>query len=385
MTFFTLNQKDLTQAFSLINQISPRKSDVDLFTFTKIQVKPEETIIEAFNPNLVYSIVLPPSKPYTLSQEVSFLIKTDLLISSIALLNEDQIGFELNLEKNTLIVQGSKSKHTLRIETALLDQFVLPIKNPTTLNTVEVDIKSFLRANKIAKIAVGNPRTTYQNEFLNICYTLKPNSKLAVVSSDKLRLAISEISANYTSEIEEAKNILIPPKSVDLLESIAGDQENLKLQIEEDFIWIENDNQALGIRQSSGTYAPYERIIPQSFACNFTINSKDFLLALKQVYFSAKANTINKTTQIIVQPNNKKMVLSSQTSDGYSSETNIDILNYEGTMEDWSQSFNADFLLEYLSSVETENVLWESNPGKPAVLSPEGKKETEFYLVSGLR
>jgi len=54
-------------------------------------------------------------------------------------------------------------------------------------------------------------------------------------------------------------------------------------------------------------------------------------------------------------------------------------------MEDWSQSFNADFLLEYLSSVETENVLWESNPGKPAVLSPEGKKETEFYLVSGLR
>ena len=148
---------------------------------------------------------------------------------------------------------------------------------------------------------------------------------------------------------------------------------------------MENDNQKLGIRQSSGTYAPYERIVPQSFACTFNLNAKDFLLGLKQVYFSARANTVNKTTQVIVQPNNKKMKLTSQTTDGYSSEAEIDILNYEGTMEDWSQSFNADFLIEYLSMIDTENVLWESNPGKPAVLSPDSKKEEEFYLVSGLR
>lgn len=385
MNFFTLNQKDLNQAFSLINLISPRKSDVELFTFTKIQVFEDKTILESFNPNLAYSIQLPAAKPHNLTQTLVFLIKTDLLINCIALLNEDQIGFELDLAKQTIVVQGSKSKHTLRIETTLVDQFVLPSGSNQLVTTLEVNTSALLRGNRVAKISVGNPRTTYQNEFLNICYTLKPNSKMAVVSSDKLRLGITEIDCTYSPALEEPKNILLPPKALDLIESIAGNIEKITLKIEEDYIWVENENQKLGIRQSSGTYAPYERIIPQSFACNFNLNTKDFLLALKQVYFSAKANSVNKTTLIAVQPNNSKMVLSSQTSDGYSSETVLDISNYEGTMEDWSQSFNADFLIEYLSIVDTENVLWESNPGKPVVLSPEGKKETEFYLASGLR
>ncbi len=385
MTFFTLNQKDIIQAFSLINLISPRKSDVELFTFTKVQIDQNETILESFNPNVSYQIKLPAAKPYNVVNGISFLIKTDLLVNCVALLNEDQIGFEVDLTKQTIVVQGSKSKHTLRIETALLDQFNLPTGNGNIITEVEVKTAELLRGNKVAKVAVGNPRTTYQNEFLNICYTLKPNSKLAVVSSDKLRLAISEISAEYSSVLEEPKNILIPTKAVDLLENIAADAEKIKLKIEEDFIWVENNNQKLGIRQASGSYAPYERIIPQSFACNFNLNTKDFVTALKQVYFSAKANTVNKTTQIQVQPNNKKMVLSSQTSDGYSSETVLDILTYEGTLEDWSQSFNADFLLDYLVLVESDNLVWESNPGKPTILSPEGKKDKEFYLVSGLR
>jgi hypothetical protein len=59
--------------------------------------------------------------------------------------------------------------------------------------------------------------------------------------------------------------------------------------------------------------------------------------------------------------------------------------NYEGVSEDWTQSFNSDYLIDYIGTIQTDIVLWEANPGKPSVLSPEGQRATKFCLISGLR
>jgi DNA polymerase III sliding clamp (beta) subunit (PCNA family) len=114
-------------------------------------------------------------------------------------------------------------------------------------------------------------------------------------------------------------------------------------------------------------------------------NTSELLSAFKQVYFFAKSNTINKSVELKVVPKDKKIVLTSHTDDGFASESEVALGSYKGAEEEWTQSFNSDYLMDYISSVNTENTLWESNPGKPSVLSPEGQKTTQFYMVSGLR
>jgi hypothetical protein len=75
----------------------------------------------------------------------------------------------------------------------------------------------------------------------------------------------------------------------------------------------------------------------------------------------------------------------SDSSNGESSESTITLTNYEGISDDWEQPFNSGYLTDYLNTTTTEEILWESNPSKPSILSPKGHKATQMYLVSGLK
>ena len=109
------------------------------------------------------------------------------------------------------------------------------------------------------------------------------------------------------------------------------------------------------------------------------------MAGLRQVYLSARSNLANKTVNVEILPKENKIVLSAETEDGNKSESTLTLKNYEGIDDSWKQSFNADYLMDYLNVLQTEEMVWEANPGKPSVLSPIGEKEKQLYLVSGLK
>jgi DNA polymerase III sliding clamp (beta) subunit (PCNA family) len=390
--FFSFAQKELARLLSNCNLISPKKSDVDLFTYTKFSVQDGMLEFIAINPSIYYrSNLKPKSIEINPEEGTVFLIKTDLITSAISLINDELVGLEVDLEKHTLSVQGAKSKHTLRINTQLIEDFKLPDEAEEVLETeLRITLDDLVTANKIAGTSVGNPKVIFEPQFLNICYTLAPKTKeMYIVSTDKYRLAKLKLVANYENpneEIDFPKNYLIHPNNLQLLAACAGaEDEVITLKFCQNYLWIHLKEATLTMRYGSGNFPEYDKIIPQSFACSFHLQTSELLESLRQIYFAARTNAINKTVTISVTPSSNELLLQAKTEDGNSSQSVVQLIEYEGVSEEWSQSFNADYLIDYISAIKTETLLWEANPGKPSVLSPKDQKETQMCLISGLR
>ncbi len=391
MPFVSLNQKELQKILAVCSQISPRVSDVEIFTFTKVIIKKDKVEINAFNSTIFYRAFLRPTNIDIANEEISFLIKTDLFTNSVSLIHDEIVGINIDLDKTSLVLQGSNSKHTLRINTEELSNFTAPQNDPEKVQAkFLINSNSFIQANKIAQVSVGNPRTVYQPEFLHICYTLNlGKNQIAIVSTDRYRMAKILVDVRAEEVVEELKssqkNYLINPKSLNIIASIVNSSPEMEMTFESELLWVRIEESQLAVRYGEGVYPDYDKILPQSFACSFMINTKEALDALRQVFYLAKMNTNNKSVTLHVEPTKNQITLSTTTSDGYSSESTINITNYEGNQESWTQSFNAEYLIDYISNVSTERILWESNPSKPSLLSPENQKSQQIYLVSGLR
>lgn len=411
MLIFTLFQKDLATALGICNQISPKKADIELFTYCKIEIDPENKSLKlsALNSTVAYSTRVVANTDPSLTEKTAFLVNTDKFAGAVALLGGDQLELSININKKTMVVQGEKSKHTLRLNTEYTNDFLIPSEKPDNLEVVaKMPTNEFFNAIRSALVSVGD-RNSYDPVFRNICISIfESQSKVQVVSTDRYRITktvlAGQFSATSPAFLERSKetgrvNYLIDPKSLQLLVAAtnanssmigADKSEDMSLKFESDFLWVQfgpesGTRNQLTLRYSDGSYPDYEKIIPQSFACNFELNTSETVSAIKQVYLSAKANTDNKSVMVTIKPAQSQLVMSAETTGGEASESILTIYNYAGQDEEWKQSFNADYLLGYLGGLDTEQVLWESNPGKPSVLSPFGQKERQLYLISGLK
>jgi DNA polymerase III sliding clamp (beta) subunit (PCNA family) len=386
MPFISLAKKDASKVLSICHQISPRQSDIEIFCYTKISFIGSQVVFEAINPNVYFK----KSLPVEATQDLVIMIKTDVLAGAVNLISDEIIGLDINLDKDVVVIQGAKTKHTLRTNNKLASDFLVPMREESLEAwKLKVPADELSKALKVAMTTIGQPKNVYQPEFLNICLTLKPDQQnLAVVSSDTRRLSKTVLSAEFLQQPTQKPdnqmiNYLVQPKGLQLLAAISEGE--LQIDFENDYLWADFGDSTMTLRYGEGKYPDYEKIIPQSFTCTLTLNTKDLQEALKQVYLSAKANVVNKSVVLTVNPAQKNIQFSATTDDGYASESVIGIENYEGVEDPWSQSFNAEYLLDYIANVSADNILWEANPGKPLMMSPENQKDRQFCLVSGLK
>jgi DNA polymerase III subunit beta len=392
--FFTLNQKEFVKTLAICSQVSQKKSDVEILTFSKILVQKDKIEFMAVGTATFFKTNLKPENLDLKEDKVEFLIKTDSFAQAVSLISDKDIGIEVDLEKLNLTIKSAKTKHKLRINLELIDEYYKPEREGNEVSKVIAKVKTadFVSSIKASFISVGSPKSTYDQKFLSICLTANiEDKKLIVVSTDRYRITKTslsfEILKTNLENNEQKTNFLFSPKNLQLLISTLaqGSESEVSLDFGLNFLWINFGNSELVIKYNQGEYPDYEKIIPQSFTCQFETSVSDLLEGLKQVYFCAKNNVINKSITIKVEPANQKIFLSAQTETGEASESEVILEKYEGTQENWTQSFNADYLTSYLSILENEKVLWESNPGRPSVLSPLGQKNKQLYLVSGLK
>lgn len=395
MPTFTVPKNLLQPKIMICNQICAKKDPVEVYTHIKAEIKASILFVSALNSNLFYqtSVTLATS-----TADCSFAIKTEMLASSIDLIDAPDLELTYDESKQTLLIKGKKAKHLLRTNNNIINDFIAPTENPDNLRAkIEMSAKDFIEATKFAFVSVGDPKNTYQPEFCNICYStndeINPDQPtFAVVSTDRFRITkfipvttkieINKDNSNYKSGMV---NYLLPPKSLKFALAELDENNSVNLCFESDFAWVKSGSTTMTLSYGSGNYPDYNRIIPESFACNFVINPKELTSALKQVSLIGNLDTVNRKVRFLVDPVASEIKLISDSTNGESSESQVSISSYEGTQEPWEQSFNASFLTDYLSVVDTEELFWESNPGKPSILSPKGQKDTQLYLVSGLK
>jgi DNA polymerase-3 subunit beta len=386
MINFIITKKTLEEVLNIAKTISPAKHNVNVFTYTKIVLNANTLSLTVFNQDSVFTKTLELSSLDNFSN-TEFLIHTSSLAESIKLITDEQVAIEIDLDKTILIVKGSKSKHKIRINLEELKDFNAEIPNQEEIKAiVKTNRQELNQAIKNTFASVGTPQSVYDPQFLHVCFTLDiQNNSLKLVSTDRYRINKNVLSAEYSNVNEPEENYLLLPKLLQYYLSLNLNQEIIELYFYKDKLCIEFEGAKLALKYGIAKYPDYEKIIPQSFACSFEIDKSELVTALKQVYLIAKNNIANKSVTLNVEPGKSQIILTSSNDKGEEAEALVSFENYEGSTDNWSQSYNADYIIDYLNSTTAEKIVWEANPGKPSVLSPKDQKNKEIYLVSGLK
>jgi DNA polymerase III sliding clamp (beta) subunit (PCNA family) len=396
---FSIYTKDLLKALNIANQVSPKKSDVELFTYSKIELNSTGLYIFSANNNIFFNAKLKLENMETIDPFV-FLVKTDQITAVLAIIKDDLVTINIDLAKSIFQISGEKSRHQIRIKTDGIDNYITPENKKEEIEySFSLTEEDFSRSVNSCNVSVGNPRNMFETAYLNICFTVKPTEQMInIVSTDRYRITKNVVNTKIGGgeQVDDgentldvvanvSKNYLLSPAALRLIRSCVSDGKEIRIEFQKDyaFFYLEN-NWEIVARYGDGKYSDYDKIIPASFACMFNVDTAEFQNALKQVYWCIQ-NDPKRALNIEINPEKSNLTLKTINLDAEEAVIEVPITNYEGQMEEWSQLFNADYVKDYVSTIKTGTFLLEANPGKPIVLSPLGEKDKQFYLVGGIK
>jgi len=175
---------------------------------------------------------------------------------------------------------------------------------------------------------------------------------------------------------ESEKDIIIPTKALYSLSRFRSDIKELKsITIGENHILFDLHKTLIFSRLIAETYPNYERVIPQDNSNRLTVNRELLSSSVKRV--SILSNAI--THQIRLSLKKDGIILSALDQDiGGEAQEEIPA---EYTGDPIDIGYNAMYMLEILSQIESEDVVFElKTPTTAGLVYPTVQKENEDYL-----
>jgi DNA polymerase-3 subunit beta len=223
------------------------------------------------------------------------------------------------------------------------------------------------------------------------------NKTLFATSNDELRMAMQGV---YT-EIEEGKvtfvatdahklvkyvfrgiesehvsSFIVPKKGLNILKSALSYGEELTISYNSANVFYNIIGTKVIIRLIDSKFPDYNAVIPTENPNLLTLSRQDFLSSLKRMVIYA-----NKTTnQVVLNLSEGSLTISSQDLDFSNEATEQLPCSYDG--DTMNIGFNAKFLVEMLSVMDSENVNFElSAPNRAGILLPGEQEENEELLM----
>ncbi|MFZ5971949.1 MAG: DNA polymerase III subunit beta [Bacteroidota bacterium] len=224
------------------------------------------------------------------------------------------------------------------------------------------------------------------------------NNTIFATSSDELRPAMTGVYVNLGEKnttfvatdghrlvryrrtdvkSDNGNTIIIPRKALNLLKAtLPTENTDVSIDFNMSNAFFKFGNIRMICRLIDERFPDYENVIPSSSSIKMTINRNDFLSSLKRISIYA-----NKTThQVRLKITGSELQVSAEDLD-FSNEAN-ERLSCEHEGEDIEIGFNAKFLIEMLSNLDTDQIRLNMNaPNKAGVIFPAEKDKAEDILM----
>jgi DNA polymerase III subunit beta len=175
----------------------------------------------------------------------------------------------------------------------------------------------------------------------------------------------------------KAENFIVPKKPLNLLKTALPDNaDEITLSYNSNHLFVVHGTTELVCRLIDARFPDYKVVIPADNPYSMVVGRNDFQGALRRVsVFSNKS-----TNQVVLSINGSQLQMAAQDVD-FSFEGNERMkCSYDG--EDMQIAFNAKFLVEMLSAVETDEVKMElSTPTKAGLIKPTEQNDGEDVLM----
>lgn len=290
-------------------------------------------------------------------EEVKFLLDPHKIVEFISLLEEGEVDFLI--EKDKVVLSQKKTKGSF----PFLTNSDFPTPPTVEEGGQTIDVKKF---EKLLSLVLFSASRDLSRPVLSGINFVEKDGDMDIVTTDGFRLSLFHMKNELNM-----KSMLIPADF--LLELMRNIKEKKSLVMnyldDEKMVYFKTDNDEYYTRLIEGDFPPYERVIPSEKKTTVTIEKNDLIRNVKLISVFAR----DFSSIIICQFKKGELVLSPKIEGGAENTTTQEI-KFEG--EEMRVAFNFKFLLEFLNTVDEEEVQIELlRPDAPVVLKTLKEKD----------
>jgi DNA polymerase-3 subunit beta len=210
-------------------------------------------------------------------------------------------------------------------------------------------------------------------------------SRLRMVTTDSYRLSIKETP--LANAFDGTREAIIPARAMQEVGRIfaQADEEYVEVALSENQALFRIGDVLFGTRLIEGNFPEYKRLLPTAFQQEIPVGREELVDTLRRVSLF----TARQTPPVPVSLEFTEGAVEVSVRNGEVGEAREKLpAGYEGE-EELRVSFNPGYLLDGVSAVEAENVVFKLNePLKPGLITPEtdNGEEPDFrYLIMPMR
>jgi DNA polymerase-3 subunit beta len=237
-----------------------------------------------------------------------------------------------------------------------------------------MEIDSLLLLEMIDKTLYSAGESDTRYVLNSLLFNIKPGGSLTVVGTDGHRLALS--TKMLGSKLKEEKRIIFSRKSLSELRRFLDDEaKQVKMVIGKNHILFEMDSIQFFTRLIEGTYPNYEQVIPVAGEKVIVIDRILLMKSLRRVSLMSKERS--SAVKVDIEPNT--MGISASNPDVGEAKDEI-AMEYSG--EPLTVAFNARYILDALSVMNTDKILIKLNePLSPTLIMETGNEDYKYVVM----
>ncbi|MEK6323297.1 MAG: DNA polymerase III subunit beta [Acidobacteriota bacterium] len=220
---------------------------------------------------------------------------------------------------------------------------------------------------------------------LNGSLLLFGEGRIQMVATDGHRLALAAADVDKVGDgVEDGSEqlkVIIPKKAlIELAKLTAGAEDGLEVSRDENHLYFEIQNRYLTSRMLAGQFPNYDLVLPKNNDKTISLNVDKITQAIRRAALMAD----ERSHGVKVDLTSGKLSITSQSADVGEAKEVIP-LDYNG--DNLSIGFNAQYVLDFLAVVGTDEVLFEfKDEQSPALLRPSGDGKSDYkYVVMPMR
>lgn len=359
-------QEKLKKAIGIVERITGKNINLPILSNVLLETEKGRLKISATDLELGLNVWVSAK----VEKEGRATVPVNILSKFISSLPQDKIFLEA--KKNNLVVECQDFKAD--IKGLKPDDFpIIPKiedKPFLTLSAQEL-YQSLSQVYQAASFSDTRP------EIAGVFFKLSQNGTLRLVATDSFRLA--EKTLKKVTKEGKGKAIIIPIKAVvELIRILDNMNGEVKLTIKDNQLLFDMGDVRLVSRLIEGRFPDYERIIPQEFITEVTLEKDSLVEAIRIAsYFVSKVNDVN----FHFSPQGKLEISSGSQEVGFhNSSLKADIQG-----ENLSLTFNYRYVLDGLNNIDNKKARI-SLHGKEKPLLLRGLNDKSYlYIVMPVR
>jgi len=308
------------------------------------------------------------SIPVESKEECRIAVPAKLIIDFLKTLPEQPITFTISADNNNIELTSDKGRYKISGESP--DDFPkMPEVEDAT--KIELGVPILQTAIYSTMFAISNNELRPAMTGLYFDFT---GGEAKWISTDSNKLV------KYTRtdiDIEQEASFIVPKKALNLLKgTLPNEDVMLSLHYNSHNAQFKFNDFTMVCRLVDERFPNYEAAIPKENPFSLTINRQELLGSLKRM-----ANFSNKTTyQVRFKMAGNELQITAQDID-FSNEA-FERLQCEFDGEDMEIGFNARFLSEMLSVLDTDDVTIKlSEPNRPGIIKPSDANSEEDLMM----